>query len=121
MMTRRTWLAAMGAALLPRVRPARAHAFLERAEPRVGSTVHASPPRVRLWFTERLERAFSDVQVQSAAGARVDRRDVTLDPGDPRVLQVSLPALPPGDYRVVWRALSIDSHVTEGDFRFRLA
>ena len=120
-MTRRAWLAAMSGALLLRARRAGAHAFLERAEPRVGSTVHASPPRVRLWFTEPLERAFSDVQVQGASGARVDRRDVSVDPGDPRVMQVSLPALPPGAYRVVWRALSIDSHVTEGDFTFRLA
>jgi methionine-rich copper-binding protein CopC len=29
-----------------------------------------------------------------------------------------LPALAPGRYRVVWRALSIDTHVTHGSFAF---
>jgi methionine-rich copper-binding protein CopC len=34
-----------------------AHAFLERADPRVGSTVRTPPAQVRLWFTEQLEPA----------------------------------------------------------------
>jgi hypothetical protein len=119
-MTRRGWLAGLAAALLA-PRPARAHAFLERAEPRVGSTLRSPPPRVRLWFTEQIEAAFSTVQVLAAASERVDRRDVTVDAADRRLLQVSLPPLAPGAYRVAWRVLSIDSHVTEGDFTFRVA
>jgi methionine-rich copper-binding protein CopC len=39
--------------------PAWGHAFLERAEPRVGSTVRSAPPQVRVWFTQNLEPAFS--------------------------------------------------------------
>jgi methionine-rich copper-binding protein CopC len=49
-----------------------AHAFLDHAEPRVGNKV-ASPPReVTLWFTQKLEPAFSSVTVTNAAGQRVD-------------------------------------------------
>ena len=41
-----------------------------------------------------------------------------MDRANPALLQVSLPKLAPGQYRVVWRALSVDTHVTEGDFTF---
>ena len=97
-----------------------AHAFLERADPRVGSTVRTSPPRVRLWFTERLEPAFSSVQIVDEAGKQVDKGDGQVDSANPRLLQISVPALSPGTYKVIWRVLSVDSHVTNGDFTFRV-
>ncbi len=100
---------------------AEAHAFLERADPRVGSTVHASPTQVRLWFTEQLEPAFSSVRVVNAAGQQVDKGDAKVDPSAPKQLQVSVSSLPPGTYKVIWRVLSVDTHVTEGDFTFRVA
>jgi copper resistance protein C len=97
-----------------------AHAFLDRAEPRANSTLKASPPRVRLWFTGALEPAYSRVHVVNGAGARVDAGDSQVDAGNRAVLTVSLPALPPGAYKVVWRILSVDTHVSEGDFSFRV-
>jgi len=100
---------------------ANAHAFLDHATPAVGSTVHTPPPQVKVWFTQRLEPAFSAVQVSDANGKRVDKADSRVDPADPTVLVVTLPRLAPGMYRVTWRVLSIDSHVTEGDFRFEIA
>jgi methionine-rich copper-binding protein CopC len=33
-------------------------------------------------------------------------------------LGVSLPPLAPGRYRVAWRAVSVDTHVTAGDYAF---
>jgi len=97
-----------------------AHAFLDRAEPRVGSTIKTAPAHVRLWFTGALESAYSRVQVLDEAGQRVDLGDSALDAERRNVLRVSLPALPPGRYKVLWRVLAIDSHVTEGDFTFRV-
>ncbi|HET7341691.1 MAG TPA: copper resistance CopC family protein [Methylomirabilota bacterium] len=96
------------------------HAFLDRAEPRVGSKVRTPPAQVRLWFTERLEPAYSRVQVMNEAGQQVDRADASLDPGDPRQLRVSLAPVGPGTYRVLWRVLSVDTHITEGDFKFHV-
>jgi copper resistance protein C len=49
-----------------------AHAFLDHAEPRVGSSVAAAPRQLSLWFTQNLEPAFSTVEVQNSAGGRVD-------------------------------------------------
>ena len=98
-----------------------AHAFLDRAVPAVGGKVHGQPAEVRLKFSQPLESAFSSVKVLDAGGKQVDRNDKGLDPKDASVLRVSLPLLAPGIYRVVWRVLSSDTHVSEGDFTFEVA
>jgi len=100
---------------------ARAHSFLDRADPRVGGTVRASPAQVRLWFTGALEPAYSRVRVLDEAGRQVDGGDSQVDAQNAALLRVSLPPLPPGRYKVTWRVLSVDSHVVEGDFTFRVA
>jgi methionine-rich copper-binding protein CopC len=111
-------LAALAAAL---IQPVSAHAFLDRAAPAVGSSVRTSPTELKLWFTERLEPAFSRVRVQDGSGKQVDRGDGRVDATDGVLLRVSLPRLAPGTYRVTWRVLSVDTHVTEGDFTFDVA
>ncbi len=98
-----------------------AHAFLDHADPRVGSTVRNPPTQVRIWFTENLEPAFSSIQVVNEGGQRVDKGDSQADPSDPALLRISLPSLAPGRYKVIWRVLSVDTHVTDGDFTFRVA
>jgi copper resistance protein C len=108
------------AVLLATTGVAGGHAFLDRAEPRVGGRVRTAPPRVTLWFTERLEPAYSRVQVINEAGQRVDGDDAAVV-GDGRQLQTSMIPVPAGTYRVVWRVLSVDTHVTEGDFTFLVA
>ncbi len=100
---------------------ASAHAFLDHAAPAVGSSVRGSPSNVTLWFTQDLEPAFSTARVLDAAGRQIDRRDAKVDARDRTLLRVSLPPLAPGTYRVLWRVLSVDAHVTEGDFSFDVA
>jgi copper resistance protein C len=97
---------------------ARAHAFLDHAEPRVGSSVASAPRQLSLWFTQDLEPAFSTVEVQNSAGGRVDQGKPRIGPAN--VMHVGLKALPPGTYKVLWRALSVDTHTTEGSFSFRV-
>jgi methionine-rich copper-binding protein CopC len=98
-----------------------AHAFLDHASPAVGSKVHASPTSVRVWFSQNLEPAFSSIKIEDAKGNPIAAADKAVDPSDRTMLRVSVPALAPGSYRVVWRVLSIDSHVTTGDFTFEIA
>lgn len=100
---------------------AAAHAQLEWAVPAPGSVVRESPERLKLWFSERLERPFSNVRVLTPTGKQVDNRDCEVDRADARLLSVSLPKLSPGTYRVQWRVLSVDTHVSEGDFTFDVA
>ena len=96
-----------------------AHAFLDHADPEVGRSVKELPKEVKLTFTEELESAFSTVKVFDATGKEVDAKNVHTDPKNGHVLIVSLPAaLGAGTYKVVWRVVSKDTHVTEGNFSF---
>jgi copper resistance protein C len=95
-----------------------AHAFLDHALPAVGATVAQPPAEVTLWFTQALEPAFTGCEVTNAAGQRVDTGQATIDPKDPQELHVALRALTPGEYKVSWHALSVDTHRTTGDFSF---
>ncbi len=96
---------------------AEAHAFLDHAEPRVGSTVPTAPRELVLSYSQNLEPAFSSVEVSDANGARVDL-------GKPKIgattMRVGLKPLPPGTYRVRWQVLSVDTHKTEGSFTFNV-
>jgi methionine-rich copper-binding protein CopC len=97
-----------------------AHAFLKDAQPGVGSSVQTSPSEVRIRFTENIEPAFSSVQVLDASRKEVDKRDLHLDRSDHALLHVSLPRLGAGIYKVVWRVVSVDTHVTNGSFTFQV-
>jgi copper resistance protein C len=97
---------------------ARAHAFLDHAEPKVGSTVTNSPAEVKIWFTQNLEPAFSMLEVEDAQGKEVDKKDAQLDDKDKSLFLVSLPPLPAGTYMVIWHAVSVDTHKTQGRFEF---
>jgi copper resistance protein C len=94
-----------------------AHAFLDHAEPRVGSTVPTAPREIVLVYSQNLEAAFSSVEVSDSKGARVDL-------GKPRItastMQVGLKPLPPGTYKVRWRVLSVDTHTSQGSFTFHV-
>ena len=97
--------------------PVRAHAFLDHASPLVGSTVRAAPHEVTLTFTQNLEPAFSSVEVLDANGARVDQGKAQTSAN---TMRVGLKPLAPGSYKVRWRALSVDTHTTEGAFSFHV-
>jgi methionine-rich copper-binding protein CopC len=98
----------------------RAHAFLDHADPAVGSTVPASPTVIHLWFTQELEPAFSWVTVSDRSGASVSDGAATIDPNNKSELTVKLKPLAAGTYTVKWHALSVDTHTTEGDFTFHV-
>ena len=93
---------------------AQAHAFLDHAAPRVGSS-GPPPSAVKLWMTEELEPAFCHVQVFDQAGTEVDRRDAKIAGS---TMTVSLPTLAPGTYKVAWKAVATDTHRTTGTFTF---
>jgi methionine-rich copper-binding protein CopC len=96
---------------------AHAHAMLDHADPRVGSTANAAPREVSLSFTQNLEPAFSTIEVTGPAGQRVDDGKPRIDG---KVMRVPLRADQPGTYQVKWRVLSVDTHTTEGAFSFKV-
>ena len=112
-----TCLAATCLALALSCAGARAHAYLDHASPLVGSAVNA-PREVRMWFTQALEPKFSAAQLRSAGGAVVASGSV--DPGDPKQMVIPVHGLAPGQYKVFWKILSVDTHRTEGTFGFEV-
>ena len=97
-----------------------AHAFLDHAEPAVGSTVDIPPIEIRIWFTEKLEPAFSQIQLFDHHGKPVTQNHATVDPADPSLLMLAVPTLAPGEYKVTWRVMSVDTHMTVGNFVFKV-
>ena len=118
-MIRIAFALAIAGSLLPPTQ-ARAHAHLDHASPAVGSTVAQAPQEVVIWFTRDLEPAFSTIQVNDEKGAPVTAGKAVVDPKQRTLLRVPLKALPPGTYKVIWRVLSVDTHRTQGEFKFRV-
>ncbi len=106
--------------LCPWPRVAWGHAFPDHSEPRVGAILNASPARVRIWFDGALEPAFSTIRVQNANGQQMDKGDGHVDAADTTLLEVDVPPLAPGTYRVIWSVVARDGHRTEGDFNFTI-
>jgi copper resistance protein C len=96
---------------------ASAHAMLDHAEPRVGNRVATAPREVTLWFTQKLEPAFSAITVTDPAGKRADTGKSRVSGNQ---MSVSLRPGGSGTYHVTWRVLSVDSHSTDGNFTFQV-
>jgi len=104
------------AALLAMAAPASAHARLLSSTPAGGSTVAEVPPEIVLEFNERIEASFGGVQVFDSAGNRIDSGEPQIGGSTVRVALGELPS--PGDYTVVFRIISGDSHPVESRFAF---
>lgn len=96
---------------------AAAHAFLDHAEPRVGNKVASPPHQVTLWFTQKLEPAFSTITVTGPNGQRVDAGKARVSGNQ---MSVSLKAAGTGSYHVNWHVLSVDTHTSDGNFTFQV-
>jgi methionine-rich copper-binding protein CopC len=99
-----------------------AHARVKRANPAIGGAVAAAaaPTELQVWFTEALEPALSALEVVNHEGTRVDAGDAHVDADDHALMRVSVRPLSPGQYRVNWRVVSLDTHFTSGSFPFRV-
>jgi len=98
--------------------PAWAHAHLVTADPPVGGTASATDT-LRLTFSEGIEIKFSRIEVTMEDGMDIGPAKLALDPGDAKVVVVTLPAkLGAGGYKVHWHVVSVDTHHTEGTFGF---
>jgi copper resistance protein C len=103
------------------VAAADAHVRLDYAAPAAGSAARRLPREVTLWFTEKVEPAFSTVTVTNAAGNRVDDGKIAVDPHNAQELHVALQPLAPGVYEVHRHRLAADKHQTQGQFSFIVA
>jgi methionine-rich copper-binding protein CopC len=92
-----------------------AHAFLQHSQPGAGAVLKAPPSRVALTFSEELEPVFSGVSVTDSSGRDVEAGTAVIRGNS---MMAPLRSLAPGNYRVVWHAVSVDTHRTEGAYNF---
>jgi methionine-rich copper-binding protein CopC len=101
--------------------PASAHAQLLIANPPVGSSVYALPPRVTLTFDDNLINlggSSNQIQVIDPKGNRVD---VGVSAVNGSTLSVQLkPETVIGKYEVTYRVISADGHPVSNSIPFYL-
>jgi methionine-rich copper-binding protein CopC len=112
--------AASTALIIAGIATASAHAHLVRSTPAEGGTVKPAPTEVTLKFNERLEPSFSSAVIRDSNGKQVDKADAHVDKADRTTVRVSVPPLEAGVYTVEWRAMSSDTHKTNGAFKFQV-
>jgi copper resistance protein C len=117
--TRRLLLLGL-AYVLAGVRPAFAHAALVRSDPPRRAVLTQPPAQIRLWFNETIEPEYSSITLLDVAGQPVPTGRPALSPTDPKLLVLDLPPLTAGEYTVRYRVNSIDGHIVEASYRFRL-
>jgi methionine-rich copper-binding protein CopC len=99
-----------------------AHAHLESEVPADKSEV-STPKELRLTFSEGVEKTFSKVVIsRDGAGESTEiipTQMITTDDANKKILIVT-PVMPlvPGKYKVEWHAVSVDTHKSEGVYRF---
>lgn len=105
-----------------------AHARIQSADPRPGSTVAKAPTMVKIIFTlapdESLDPKTSTISVIDSHGRRVDdgKGGVDLNDMDRKTMTAMLKAITSGTYIVRWKAVSSpDNDVAQGSFKFTVA
>ncbi|WP_155971727.1 CopD family protein [Paenibacillus sp. Soil522] len=97
---------------------ASAHANLERSSPLQNEELKESPSEIRIKFTEEIDPKLSQITLEDENGKSIEGR---LSAEEKFWLIFKVPKLVTGVYKVKWQVLSVDTHVTEGSFRFSVA
>ena len=100
--------------------PAFAHAVVKQSVPANGAVLDAAPAQVEITFNEKVEKLFSTVTLKSAEGKAVPTAKASVDPANPSVLRLPVPALAGGKYVAHWTAVGHDGHRLSGDIRFSI-
>ncbi|WP_134698818.1 CopD family protein [Ammoniphilus sp. YIM 78166] len=102
-----------GAFLVPQ--EALAHAYPSKSIPAQESKLQQSPPEIRVQFSEKIDTNLSHMTLRDAKGNVIPTEKLSEDG---LWLILKNPPLEPGVYTVHWQTLSLDTHTTEGRFRF---
>ncbi|WP_078551720.1 copper resistance CopC/CopD family protein [Bacillus alkalicellulosilyticus] len=92
-----------------------AHSYMELSSPQEDSTVDESPSGVWVQFTEPIETDLSQLRIENEDGEVIEAEQYSVDNTS---MTLRLPHLENGEYTVYWQILALDTHVTDGSFRF---
>jgi methionine-rich copper-binding protein CopC len=100
---------------------AMAHPKLTSTIPAAGGAERTTPPtkEIRLKFSEGVIVKFSGLELRDESGKPIATGTPAIDPKDRKQLVVPLDApLVAGKYRVIWHAVSQDTHRVKGEYTF---
>ena len=100
--------------------PVLAHAQLVKAEPARRAVIDKSPTQIRLWFNEEIEGAYTSLSVFGANKKPVTDAKPEVVSDDPKSVVLPLPDLKPGKYTVKFRVLSVDGHIVDESFSYKV-
>jgi len=100
--------------------PVLAHAQLVKAEPARRAVLDKAPTQVRLWFNEEIEGAYTSLTVLGANKKPVTDAKPEVVSDDPKSVVLPLPDLKPGKYTVKFRVLSVDGHIVDESFNYKV-
>lgn len=101
-----------------------AHAHLKSSDPAQNAVLAQTPTQVTLKFSENLELSLCKLEVKDNASGDVVSSEKISDGGQGKsTMQVSLKPLKKqkSNFTVTWKAVSTDTHRTQGTFKFTYA
>lgn len=96
--------------------PVWAHAVLMESSPKMNATVKGPNVPIKLRFNVRVDGKRSRLQLTDPDGATTTL-EAPKQTG-PDILESRATGLKPGDYKLVWRALAADGHMSNGEVDF---
>lgn len=111
---------AIALSMIVHTAPVFAHAQLIKAEPARRASLDKAPTEVRLWFNEEIEGAYTSLSVLGANKKPVTDAKPQVVSDDPKSIVLPLSELRPGKYTVKFRVLSVDGHIVDESFNFKV-
>ena len=103
-------------AVLAATTPLWAHAVLMESKPKANSTVKGPDVPIWLRFNVRVDGKRSRLQVVTSDGSTVPVD--TPKQNAPDILESHVSGLKPGSYKLQWKALASDGHMSNGEVDF---
>ncbi|RKL67035.1 hypothetical protein CR203_10975 [Salipaludibacillus neizhouensis] len=93
-----------------------AHAYLTQSSPSQETQLEESPTEIKVQFSEPIDTAISQIKLKNGDGDVMEGELLSGEEDNSLVLLI--PELENDRYHVSWQVLALDSHITEGSFRF---
>ena len=97
-----------------------AHATLVKSDPPRRASLSEAPKSVQLWFNEEIEGSYASISVLDSDDNSITDEKPESVPEDLKSVVLALPEIGPGSYTVNYRVLSVDGHVVESNYNFRV-
>lgn len=103
-------------AILAATTPVWAHAVLMESQPKMNSAVKGPDVPIRLRFNVRVDGKRSRLQLLTPDGSTVQVEAPKQTAPD--ILESHINGLKPGSYKLQWKALASDGHMSNGEVDF---